>query len=57
METAGYAVTEAFPVPRSVSDITPQVQEILLTIEQWREERQCDRILLFYNHPLSLVSR
>lgn len=56
LETAGYGVTEAFPVPRSASDITPQVQEIVLTIEQWREERQCDRILLFYNHPLSGAS-
>ncbi|MEQ9552436.1 MAG: F0F1 ATP synthase subunit gamma [Coleofasciculus sp. G3-WIS-01] len=56
LETAGYAVTEAFPVPRSASDITPQVQELVLTIEQWREEQQCDRILLFYNHPLSGAS-
>lgn len=37
-------------LPTSATGITATVQEILLTIEDWRTTQQIDRILLFYNH-------
>jgi F-type H+-transporting ATPase subunit gamma len=38
-----------FSLPTSATGITVVVQEILLTIEQWRTQQQMKQILLFYN--------
>ncbi len=42
-----------FPVPSSIAGITQIVQEIVLTLETWRQESRVTRILLFRNYPYS----
>ena len=42
-----------FPVPSSISGITQIVQEIVLTLERWRQASRVGRILLFRNYPFS----
>lgn len=56
LESQEYAPSELFSVPRSVSEITDRVQDLLLAIEEWRSERELDQLLLFYNHPQSGAS-
>lgn len=45
----GMRIHAQFSLPNSATGITAMVQEILLTVEQWRTEQQIDQILLFYN--------
>ncbi|MEB3829605.1 F0F1 ATP synthase subunit gamma [Phormidium sp. CCY1219] len=47
------AIATSFSVPSSVNGITNMVQEILLNIQQWRNEEQVARIVIFYNQSLS----
>ncbi|NVM23277.1 MAG: F0F1 ATP synthase subunit gamma [Desulfobacterales bacterium] len=56
LEGAGQAVGEHLALPGSVASITPAVHEVVLKIESWRSERDIDRIVLFYNRPLSGAS-
>lgn len=42
-------VEESFFVPGSVSGITTTVQQILIKIDEWRNERQMDHVLMFYH--------
>jgi F-type H+-transporting ATPase subunit gamma len=56
LEQEGFAISETFSMPRSVTEITTLVQDVLLTIEAWREQKLIQRILLFYNHPTSGAS-
>ncbi|MDJ0616740.1 MAG: F0F1 ATP synthase subunit gamma [Calothrix sp. MO_192.B10] len=50
LETSGQKITASFPMPSSLAGITPMVQELLLYIENWREEEKINQIILFYNH-------
>lgn len=52
----GYEVDSEIPVPGSSSGITPLVQDLLATIEEWRTQKRLGRILLFYNRRLSASS-
>jgi len=52
----GITVDEVIAVPSSTRAITNKVQELLLLIEDWRQQQNCDRILLFYNRPTSSAS-
>ncbi len=45
---AGIAPVETWELPGSVTSITPHVQEILLKIEQWREQKGVDHVMLFH---------
>jgi len=53
LEAEGQPLDEAWSIPGSVTGITPLVQDIVLKIDAWRTQRDVDRILLFYNRPLS----
>lgn len=52
LSEAGEAVTAVFNVPSGLAGITPTVQDLLLTIEEWRQLGM-DEIVLFHNRPLS----
>lgn len=53
LESAGQPCELCYTVPSSIAGITPIVQEIVLTLEKWRTERQIERIMVFANRPLS----
>ncbi len=56
LTTSGYAVSDNFSLPSSAEGITEKVQNILLTIDEWRTQKQIRRILLFYNQPVGSAS-
>lgn len=56
LKDLGITVETTFSVPNNVNEITDKVRDLLLMIEQWREEAECDRLLLFYNRPTSSAS-
>ncbi|MEA5574357.1 F0F1 ATP synthase subunit gamma [Calothrix sp. UHCC 0171] len=65
LETAKQPIHNQFSLPSSIAGTTQLVQEILLTIEQWRfrqitepgeEIYNLEQLLLFYNHSLSSTS-
>ncbi|WP_066379558.1 MULTISPECIES: F0F1 ATP synthase subunit gamma [unclassified Anabaena] len=64
LEAQGQTIAAKFSLPSAVSGITSMVQEILLTIEQWRSlaagrspsQQQIEQIILFYNQSLSGAS-
>ena len=45
-------IDEILSVPNSVAGITASVQEVVLKIEEWRSEKEIERIVLFYNKTL-----
>ena len=51
LQDMGITVDDHWPVPTSVSEITGRVRDLLLMIEQWRQNQAVDRILLFHNRP------
>jgi F-type H+-transporting ATPase subunit gamma len=56
LQDLGITVDQGLSVPSSVSAITDTIRDLLLIIEQWRQEQDVDRILLFYNTPTSGAS-
>lgn len=42
-----------YRVPNSVDAIASSIQDLLVDIERWRSKQAIDRIVLFYNRPLS----
>ena len=53
LEEEGQSVEGNLSTPGSVSGITPKVQDILGTIENWSMEKGVDQVYLFYNKHLS----
>jgi F-type H+-transporting ATPase subunit gamma len=53
LEDAGEFIEHVLPAPGSAETITPLVQTLLITIEEWQAQRGVDRLLLFYNRFLS----
>ncbi len=53
LEDAGELVEHIFPVPGSAESITPLVQTLVITIEEWRMRQNVERLFLFYNRFLS----
>ncbi len=49
LEAEGETIEEDFLVPGSASQITATVQQILLKIDEWREQAGVDYVYLFYN--------
>ncbi len=45
---SGISPLETWELPGSVNSITPHVQEILMKIEQWREQKGVDHVKLFH---------
>jgi F-type H+-transporting ATPase subunit gamma len=46
---AGKRPEAALPMPGSLAGVTPIVQDLLVRIEEWREQKGIEHILLFYN--------
>lgn len=53
LEAAGHRVESSFAIPGSIGAIAPMVQDIVLTLETWRQQRAIDQILVFHNQPIS----
>lgn len=53
LEDVGEFIEHVLPVPGSAESITPLVQTLLITIEEWRAQRGVDQLLLFHNCFLS----
>ncbi|MBU1447064.1 MAG: F0F1 ATP synthase subunit gamma [Gammaproteobacteria bacterium] len=53
LNDAGLPVNARFPVPNSITAITPLVGSILMEIETQRERGQLDQVYLFHNCPRS----
>jgi F-type H+-transporting ATPase subunit gamma len=53
LEEAGGSFENLFPVPSSVDGINPAVQSLLLEINALRERDGVDKVILYYNHPIS----
>jgi F-type H+-transporting ATPase subunit gamma len=51
LETANIEINQQFFIPGSVNGITTLIQEILVTIDQWQQQKPIERLLLFYNQP------
>lgn len=49
LQTKGYSCDASFNLPSSVTGITTVVRQIVLTLENWREQDRIDRIDLIYN--------
>jgi F-type H+-transporting ATPase subunit gamma len=56
LEDAGQAVEGFSLVPSSVSGITTKVQDTLIKIESWNQEKELDHIYLFYSMQTSSAS-
>jgi F-type H+-transporting ATPase subunit gamma len=53
LEALGQSISGTAQLPSSVEGITACVREVLLQLEQWREQGSVSRIQLFHHHPLS----
>lgn len=53
LEEAGESFDSLFHVPSSVDGINPAVQSLLLEINTLRERDDVDKVVLYYNHPIS----
>lgn len=53
LQDAGLPATEVFPVPNSVTAITPLVGQILTALERHRRHGQVGQVYLFHNRPES----
>lgn len=49
-------IGEAWSIPASIAAITPLVQDLVMTIDAWRAQKDVRRVFLFYNRPLSGAS-
>jgi F-type H+-transporting ATPase subunit gamma len=56
LEDAGQPVEGFSFVPSSVAGITPKVQDTLIKIESWNQEKGLDHIYLFYSMQTSAAS-
>jgi F-type H+-transporting ATPase subunit gamma len=56
LDASPFPVTESVALPGSVGEITRRVQELLLTVNRWREETEVRRVWLFHQRPLSGAS-
>lgn len=52
----GQPVEEILPVPGSLAGITSVMQQIVMTINEWRGEGRIGSVSLFYNKPVSNIS-
>lgn len=52
LEHAGQAIEENFLVPGSASQITATVQQILLKVDEWREQTGIHYVYLFYHRHI-----
>ena len=50
LQAKGYSCDRSFNLPSSVTGITAVIQQIVLTLENWREHHQLDHIDIIYNY-------
>jgi F-type H+-transporting ATPase subunit gamma len=48
--------SKTLSMPGSIAGITPLVQDLLVRIEDWREQQSIEQIFLFYNMPIQGAS-
>lgn len=53
LEDAGQTVEASLAVPNSAAGMTATVQQLLLTLDEWRGDQRVNCIYLFYNQPSS----
>lgn len=51
LEETGEKIEAPYALPHAVEGLTSAVQDVLVSIEQWREERGVSRVVLFNNRP------
>lgn len=56
VEDYGIPVDSALPIPNSLAGLSYGMQELLFHIERWRFKENVDRILIYYNSPISGTS-
>lgn len=56
LKEKGWDIPIFFELPGSIGGINKTVQELLLHIEQWKDEENVNRILLFHHKPVSGTS-
>jgi F-type H+-transporting ATPase subunit gamma len=56
LEGAGQEVTDAFAPPGSIAQLTARVEDVLVSLELWREEKGVAQIVLFHQQPLAAAS-
>ncbi|HOO90924.1 MAG TPA: F0F1 ATP synthase subunit gamma, partial [Syntrophales bacterium] len=49
LEDSGHPATDDLLVPSSVTGITPQVQNLMIKIEQWQSKKEINHVFLFYS--------
>ncbi len=53
IEPTGIKLAASFNMPSSISAITPFIQQLLEEIESWRNREGVEKVMLFYNRPLT----
>ena len=53
LAASGQAISASLPVPASAAGITPLVQRLLLTLDDWRAEHPVGQVMLYFNAPVS----
>ena len=53
LKVLGQNCETSFNLPSSVAGITPVIQEIVLALETWRQQKQVERIMVIYNQITS----
>jgi F-type H+-transporting ATPase subunit gamma len=53
MKGAQIELIQSLSMPSSIKAITPFIQQLLEYIEQWRNAEGIEKVLLFYNRPVS----
>lgn len=56
MDFAGHPVEKIMASPSSLTGVTSSVIEVLLKAEEWRDQNDVQRIVLFFNTPTSSTS-
>ena len=53
LEAAGHQCEVCFTLPSSIAGITSTIQEMVLILEKWRQEKQVAHIIVIYNRILN----
>jgi F-type H+-transporting ATPase subunit gamma len=56
LEDRGQPLAEYLPVPTTVGTVNQAVQQVVLTISDWREQGRISRVLLFFNRPVATAA-
>jgi F-type H+-transporting ATPase subunit gamma len=56
LEERGWPLQQRFPVPISITGVTPIIQELLLAVEEKRQALEPVQILLFHNRPVDAAT-